>query len=164
MDVAVCWRFTLNFSDLNVFDLALLVFFAFFDDFSHEVWNTKGAQTCKQSSSPPHIFLILKQIFLHQLRGVSKFLRADCYLHYLMCFIYTLMLESLIYQIVCQRAIMAKKPNRVGSLLMIAVIPLASVIFLIGWILFYFGLNARALHDEHKVKLAGVWYFDVSIH
>jgi len=51
---------------------------------------------------------------------------------------------------------MAKKPNRVGSLLTIAVIPLASVIFLIGWILFYFGLNARALHDEHKVKLAGV--------
>jgi hypothetical protein len=47
---------------------------------------------------------------------------------------------------------MAKKRKRGHSLLAIALIPFVSVVFLIGWILFYLGLNKAERRMENILK------------
>ena len=54
---------------------------------------------------------------------------------------------------------MAKKPKRVRSLLALALIPLGSVIFLTGWILFHFGLTK--FEKRMKSMLKNKRYNDV---
>jgi len=55
------------------------------------------------------------------------------------------------------------KPKRGRSLLAKALIPFGSVIFLIGWILFYFGLNRaeKRIEDTLKNKKYSVMQFEV---